>query len=276
MAGPVRGQSDLPRRRHMTFSIDLAGRRALVTGAGQGVGLAISRALAQAGAEVLVNDVRAEAAAETAALIGSDGGKAVALPFDVTDWDQVSAAVGECGGVDILVNNAGNAGAEGFAPLTNFVDTDPADWKRFFAVNLFGVMHCTKAALPSMIGAGRGRIVTIISDAARNGEAKLAPYAAAKAGAAGFSRSIAREVGRYAITVNCISLGNIATPATAPPPPETPEDQERERAFLRPYVIRRRGQPDDVAGLVVYLASPLADWVTGQTYALNGGYTFSA
>ena len=197
------------------------------------------------------------------------------MPFDVTDWDQVSTAIGGCGDVDILVNNAGNAGVEGFTKLVDFVDTDPADWQRFFAVNLFGVMHCTKAALPSMIEAGSGRIITIISDAARNGEAKLSSYAAAKAGAAGFCRSIAREVGRYAITVNCISLGNIATPATAPPPPETPEEHERERAFLRPYVIRRRGQPDDVAGLVTYLASPLAEWITGQTYALNGGYTFS-
>jgi NAD(P)-dependent dehydrogenase (short-subunit alcohol dehydrogenase family) len=260
----------------VTFSIDLEGCRALVTGSGQGVGLAISRALAHAGAEILVNDVRAEAAGEVVAAIRAEGGRAEALPFDVSDWDQVSTAIGNCGAVDILVNNAGNAGVEGFTKLVNFVDTVPADWQRFFAVNLFGVMHCTKAVLPSMIEVGSGRIVTIISDAARNGEAKLSPYAAAKAGAAGFCRSIAREVGRHSITVNCISLGNISTPATAPPPPETPEEHERERTFLRPYVIRRRGRPDDVAGLVAYLASPLAEWITGQTYVLNGGYTFSS
>ena len=259
----------------MTFSIDLEGKRALITGAGQGVGLATAHALAQAGAEILVNDIRPEQAEAAVAELETAGGRAVALPFDVTSWEQVSESVGACGGVDILVNNAGNAGVEGFTGLVSIVDSDPADWQRFFAVNLFGVMHCTKAALPSMIEAGSGRIVTIISDAARNGEAKLSPYAAAKAGAAGFSRSIARDVGRHGITVNCISLGNIATPATAPPPPETPEEHAREKAFLRPYVIRRRGQPDDVAGLVTYLASPLAEWVTGQTYAMNGGYTFS-
>ena len=259
----------------MTFAIDLTGRRALITGAGQGVGLATAHALAQAGAEILVNDIRPEQADTAVAELGAAGGRGVAVPFDVTSWKEVEAAVGSCGTVDILVNNAGNAGAEGFTGIVNFVDSHPADWQRFFAVNLFGVMHCTKAVLPSMIEAGSGRIVTIISDAARTGEAKLSAYAAAKAGAAGFCRSIAREVGRHAITVNCISLGNIATPDTAPPPPETPEQHERERSFLRPYVIRRRGRPEDVAGLVTYLASPLAEWVTGQTYALNGGYTFS-
>ena len=259
----------------MAFTIDLDGRRALVTGAAQGVGLATATALAEAGALVVVNDIRAEQAEAVAAEIRAAGGKADALPFDVTDLGQATAAVAGYGGVDILVNNAGNAGVEGFAGIVDFVDSDPAEWQRYFAVNLFGVMHCTKAVLPSMIASGWGRIITIISDASRSGDAKLAPYAAAKAAAAGFSRSIAREVGRHAITVNCVSLANIATPATAPPPPQTPEEHERERAFLRPYVIRRRGQPDDVAGMVTYLASPLADWITGQTYAVNGGYTFS-
>jgi 3-oxoacyl-[acyl-carrier protein] reductase len=259
----------------MTFTIDLTGCRALVTGAGQGVGLAIAHALSQANAEILVNDIRPELADKAVGSVRTAGGKAEALPFDVTDWHQVSEAVGQCGTVDVLINNAGNAGVDGFTKLVDFVDSDPSDWQRFFAVNLFGVMHCTKAVLPSMIEAGSGRIVTIISDAARTGEAKLSAYAAAKAGAAGFCRSIAREVGRFAITSNCISLGNIATPTTAPPPPETPEEHERERAFLRPYVIRRRGRPEDVAGLVTYLSSPLAEWITGQTYVMNGGYTFS-
>lgn len=259
----------------MPFTIDLDGRRALVTGAGRGIGLAIAHALAGAGATVVVNDIRAEQAEAAARELRAAGGQADVLPFDVADFAAAAGAVEGYGGVDILVNNAGNAGAEGFAAIGDFVDSDPADWQRYFSVNLFGVMHCTKAVLPSMIASGWGRIVTIISDAGRHGDARLAPYAAAKAGAAGFSRSIAREVGRHSITVNCVSLANIATPTTAPPPPETPEEHEREKAFLRPYVIRRRGLPDDVAGLVTYLASPLAGWITGQTYAVNGGYTFS-
>jgi NAD(P)-dependent dehydrogenase (short-subunit alcohol dehydrogenase family) len=258
----------------VAFGIDLTGHRALVTGGGQGVGLAIGRALVQAGAAVVVNDIRAELAEAAAEDLRAAGGQVDVAVFDVTNWDQVREGVAAIGSADILVNNAGNAGTETWS-LVDFVDSDPADWQRYFAVNLFGVMHCTKAALPSMIDAGWGRVVTIVSDAARTGNAKLAPYGAAKAGAAGFCRSIAREVGRHDITVNCVSLGNIATPATAPPPPETPEEQAREKAFLQPYVIRRRGRPDDAASLVTYLASPLAEWITGQTYVLNGGYSFS-
>ena len=126
-----------------------------------------------------------------------------------------------------------------------------------------------------MIDAGWGRVITIVSDAGRYGTAKVGPYAAAKAGAAGLSRSIAREVGRHSITVNCISLSTIETPTTERPPPTTPEEEAARRARLRPYVIRRRGTPDDVAGLVTFLASQHASWITGQTYGVNGGFIFS-
>jgi NAD(P)-dependent dehydrogenase (short-subunit alcohol dehydrogenase family) len=259
----------------MSFTIDLEGRRALVTGAGQGVGLGIARALADAGAAVAVNDIRSQQAEAAVEELRAAGAKADPVPFDVTDWGQVSAAIDGYGGIDILVNNAGNAGAEGFPGIIEFARSDPADWQRYIAVNLLGVMHCTRAVLPAMISANWGRVVTIVSDAARHGDAKVAAYAAAKAGAAGLCRSIAREVGRHAITVNCVSLGTIETPTTARPRPDTPEAEEAERLALRPYVIRRRGTPDDVSGLVTYLVSPLASWITGQTYAVNGGYTFS-
>jgi 3-oxoacyl-[acyl-carrier protein] reductase len=258
----------------MTLAIDLEGRRAVVTGAGQGIGRRIAMTLAEAGGVVAVNDVvPAHAVAVTEEIVAA-GGKASAVPFDVTDFAQVTSALDAYGGVDILVNNAGNAGTAGFGRMCDFVESEPADWASYFAVNLYGVMHCTRAALPSMIHGGWGRVVTIVSDAARYGDAKLAPYAAAKAGAAGFCRSIAREVGRHGITVNCVSLGTIETPATARVS-DTPEAKEAERTLLRSYVIRRRGRPDDVAGMVTYLASPWASWITGQTYALNGGYTFS-
>ena len=253
----------------MSFSIDLEGKRALVTGSGQGVGEAIARTMAQAGAVAVVNDIRAEQAEKVAEEIRAAGGKAEALPFDVTNYEQVSSAIDGFGGVDILVNNAGNAGAEGFTAMVPFAETDPADWPRYFNVNLFGVMHCTRAALPGMIASKWGRVVTIVSDAGRYGDQRLAPYAAAKAGAAGFCRVVAREVGRHNITVNCISLGTMDTPLTAGADPEGMKET------LKAYVIRRRGLPDDVAGLATYLASPLAEWITGQTYPLNGGYTFA-
>jgi NAD(P)-dependent dehydrogenase (short-subunit alcohol dehydrogenase family) len=125
-----------------------------------------------------------------------------------------------------------------------------------------------------MIAKGEGRIVTVVSDAGRFGDAYLAPYAAAKAGAAGFCRSVAREVGRHGITVNCVSLGSVGSPtASAATEPDQPDDAMRRR--LRRYIIRRPGEPAEVAAMVTYLASPLASWITGQTYPVNGGYTLS-
>ena len=259
----------------MALSIDLEGRRALVTGAGQGVGLGIARALAQAGAVVVVNDIRPVQAESAVEELRAAGGKAEALPFDVTDWDDVSQAIDSTDGIDILVNNAGNAGAFAFPGLADFIDTDPKVWQQFVAVNLFGVMNCSRAVVPSMIAAEWGGVITIVSDAGRFGTSKVSPYAAAKAGAAGFCRSLAREVGRYSITVNCVSLSTIETPTTGRPPAATPEEETARRERMKPYVIRRRGTPEDVSGLVAFLASPMASWITGQTYAVNGGFTFS-
>jgi 3-oxoacyl-[acyl-carrier protein] reductase len=250
--------------------VDLGGRRALVTGGGQGVGRAISLYLADAGAEVVVNDIdqaRAEAVAAEVRAIGQ--GDAVA--FDVTDWEGVRSGVERKGPFDILINNAGNAGVDGWEGIKPFAQSEPSEWARFVDVNLYGVMYCTRAALPGMIERGDGRIITVISEAARSGDANLAAYAAAKAGAAGFCRVIAREVGRYGITVNCVALGTII-PADIDPADDGQD--ERSAKMISKYVIRRRGQPRDAAGLVTYLASPDAEWITGQTYPVNGGYSF--
>jgi NAD(P)-dependent dehydrogenase (short-subunit alcohol dehydrogenase family) len=159
----------------VTFTIDLEGKRAIVTGAGQGVGLGIARMLGAAGAVVGVNDIRPDVADTAVKELREAGYTAEPLPFDVTDPVQVASSVDSYGTVDILVNNAGNAGAQAFASLTTIVDSDPADWERYFSVNLFGVMYCTRAALPSMIASGGGRVITIVSDAARYGDARLGP-----------------------------------------------------------------------------------------------------
>lgn len=257
----------------MGIEIDLGGSRALVTGAGQGVGETIAAWFAVAGAEVLVNDFVEERAEAVASAIRDRGGRAVAVPFDVTDYDAVVAALDRHGGVDVLVNNAGNAGTAGWAGLATLVETEPADWDAYLRVNLYGVMYCVRAALPAMIERKSGRVVTIVSDAARTGESHMAAYAAAKAGAAGFCRSVAHEVARHGITVNNIALGTMRTPVSADfwDDPDNPRAKE----LLKQYLVRRPGEPEDAAGLALYLASPMASWITGQTYPVNGGFSFA-
>ncbi len=255
----------------MSLTLDLTGRRALVTGAGQGVGAGIAGLLARAGARVMINDLVADRAEQQAAELRASGGDAVAAPFDVTDFDQVTESIADLDGVDILINNAGNAGGDSWPGMVNFAESDPADWDRFLGVNLYGVMNATRAALPTMIEHGWGRVVTIISDSARIGEPKMAAYAAAKAGAAGLMRAISKEVGRHGITANSISLGTMRTPLTEASWEGL--DEQQAAARLKGYPVRRPGLPDDVAGLVGYLVSPGASWITGQTIPLNGGYS---
>jgi len=258
----------------MGVELDLAGHRALVTGAGQSVGEAIARLLAAAGAEVAVNDVVADRAAAVADDIVRSGGRAVAAPFDVTDYRAVLQTVEGLGGLDILVNNAGNAGTEGFGRSVPLARSEPADWEMFLKVNLYGVMYCVRAALPAMIDKGWGRVITIVSDGGRVGGTGKAAYGAAKAGAAGFCREVAHEVGRHGITVNCISLGTMKTPTTAAFW-ENLDENPTASEMMKRYIIRRPGEPDDVAGLALFLASPRASWITGQTYPVNGGFSFA-
>jgi 3-oxoacyl-[acyl-carrier protein] reductase len=261
----------------MPVTIELNGHRALVTGAGQNVGRGIAHMLAAGGAEVLVNDLVEERTRTVVGEIESAGGRAVAAPFDVTDYGGVKAAIDAVGPVDILVNNAGNAGAPNLAgsfDIDFFVDTSPDTWDRYVRINYYGVLNCVHVALPGMIDGGWGRIVTVISDSARAGDTRTAVYGGAKAAAAGFMRAIAREVGRHNITANCISLATMNnTPPGAPPPSD--EENERMAQVMKQYIVRRRGEPADVAAMVCFLASDLSSWITGQTYPVNGGYTLS-
>lgn len=257
--------------------LDLGGQVALVTGAGQNAGRGIALELARHNAGgVAVNDFVVERAEAVAAEINALGVKAIAVPFDVTDLETVrgafAKAVAEIGPVTILVNNAGMAGPSGsLRPTLNFWEEDPANWNRYVGTNFFGVLNCCHVALSGMVEAKRGRIVTVVSDSGRIGEPKLAVYAGAKAGANGFAKSLAKEVGRYGITSNCISLSSLM--------PDMPEEQLAEvlasdhaKAQLSRYAIRRYGKSDDVAALATFLCSDAASWITGQTYPLNGGY----
>ncbi len=261
----------------MNDLLDLQGRTALITGAGRGVGAEIARFFAAHNAgSVIVNDYHFERAEAVAAQIEHLGGKAFPMQCDVSDYASVAAAVAAAeeavGGVDILVNNAGNAGP--FASIADrqvFWETMPEDWQPWLGTSLFGVLNCTRAVVGSMVDRGYGRIVTIISDAGRVGDGSLAIYATAKAGVAGFCRSLARATGRYGITANCVSLAAMNTDATA----DMISDDETLRKLLRPYAIRRLGEPSDAAAAVLFLASDAASWITGQTYPVNGGFSFA-
>lgn len=254
--------------------MNLQGRRVLVTGAGQGVGHGLAVAFGRAGADVLVNDLRTERSAQVVDEIRAAGGSALALPFDVTDHDAVRAAVAGVGSVDILVNNAGNAGADGFGSRARFAETEPADWEPFIRVNFYGVLHCTRAVLPAMVANTWGRIVTIVSDAGRTGDPGGAVYGATKAAAAGLTRSVALENGRFNVTANNISLGTMRTPMTEALWSEH-ADSPQAKAILQSYAIRRPGLPDDVTQLALLLASEHGSWITGQTICVNGGYSMT-
>jgi len=244
---------------------ELTGKVALVTGAGQNVGAGIARVLAAQGATVVVNDIRVERASETVAAIRAAGGTATSVGFDVTDYDDVVAGIGravdEVGPIDILVNNAGNGGAEGMKP-TKFRDSDPASWRGPIDVNLYGVMNCSRAVINPMVETGWGRIVTIASGAGVVGlNIGVSPYGGGKGGAIGFMRHLAVENARAGVTANTLAIGLM--PVTG--------DRSVTEALAKQIPVGRTGLPEDIGYACAYLASPEAEWVTGQTIHVNGG-----
>lgn len=258
--------------------LDLDGRVALVTGAGQGVGRQIALHLGSYNAGgVIVNDFYRERAEAVAAEVSELGVAAMAAQADVGDFKSVQAMVEagtkKFGRIDILVNNAGNFGPDPAAVsfAKPFAQTEPADWVPWLNVNMYGVLNCTRCVLPAMQQNHQGSIVTIISDAGRYGDAGSEVYAFAKAGAAGFMRSVARGMARHGIRANSVAIATTRTPTLEP----ILKDEERTKKMLRLYPLHRVGDPTDVANMVLFLASNASSWVTGQTYPVNGGFTFS-
>jgi len=239
---------------------DLTDRTALVTGAGQNVGAGIARALAARGATVAVNDLHGDRARAVADEITAAGGRAVPVPFDVTDFGSVTDAVAGLGRVDILVNNAGNAGEQAMV-VQPFREMVPDAWEGPIRVNLYGVLHCCRAVIEGMCERGWGRIITISSGAGTRGVAiGVAPYSAGKGGGISFTRTLALEVARDGVTANTVALGLMGLP-----------DPTVTEHLARAIPVGRTGTPEDAAAVCVWLASEEASWVTGQTIEINGG-----
>ncbi|RJQ75226.1 MAG: SDR family oxidoreductase [Desulfobacteraceae bacterium] len=267
------------------MDLELAGKVAFITGAGQGVGKGIAQVFAAEGALVAVNDLFAERADSVVRAITEAGGKAMNAAADITDLDQVKSAVARVvdnfGPVDILVNNAGvpHEVRSGAVKRTVFSGSDPMVWKKQIDLNLYGCLNCVHSVLDSMIQRNNGKIISIISEAGRTGEANLAVYSGAKAGILGFTKAIARENGRYAINANCIAIGATAHEGTKPilDPDATPETNEILNKMLKVYPIgkglKRIGRPYDAAYAVAFLASPKSQFITGQCLSVSGGFS---
>ena len=238
---------------------------AIVTGGAQGIGRAIAERLAADGATVVVTDINEAGAKEAADAIGGLG-----VRTDVTSKESVAAMVeqvhGRFGQIDVLVNNAG------WDKVGPFVDSDPDDWDRVIQINLYGVLNTCHAVLPIMAAQGHGTVINLASDAGRVGSSGEAVYAAAKGGVIAFTKTIARELARKQVTANCVCPGPTDTPLLASISEDNPNLRE---SLARAIPLRRIGRPDDLAGVVAFLASADAAYMTGQTLSVSGGLTMS-
>ena len=251
----------------------LRGKTALVTGGGRGIGRAIALGLAQEGAQVAVLDILADNAAAVVREIEATGVKALALPADLTKRAQVDRAIADTlaqfGQIDILVNNAG------WDRMEMFLDSEEETWDKIIAINFKGLLYVCKAALPSMVARGQGKVISIASDAGRVGSTGEAVYAGSKGAIIAFSKTLAREMARHKITVNVVCPGLTETPLLQGIREQSPKTEKVIEAVTRAIPLGRVGQPEDIAGAVVYLASPAADFVTGQTLSVSGGLTMA-
>ncbi|ASV69898.1 SDR family oxidoreductase [Cytobacillus sp. FSL W7-1323] len=240
---------------------------AYITGGGRGMGRAICLAVAN-NYQVVASDININNAKETIELVKEIGGEGFAVHCDVTSLESVERSVKEVqqkyGSIDLLVNNAG------WDKIEPFLQSEPDTWRKVIDINLMGQVHTCKMILPLMIENGKGKVVNIASDSGRVGSSGEGVYSAAKGGVIAFTKTIAREMARYQINVNCI----------APGPADTPLFQEIgsynkgiAAALEKAIPFRKLAQPEDIAGAVAFFASKEADYITGQTLSVNGGLT---
>src|ERR1700690_4190545 len=241
----------------------LDGKTAVITGAASGIGRATAETLAQAGAHVLLGDIAAEAGEQSATAIRAKGFGADFIRLDVTDLDSIEAfkqaAYSMRGHVDIVANVAG------WGKIEPFVKNSPDFWRKVIDLNLFGPIAVTRAFLDDMIERKSGKIVTVSSDAGRVGSLGESVYSGAKGGAIAFTKSLAREMARFNINVNCVCPGPTDTPLLAVVP------EKHREAFVRVTPMGRLAKPAEVADAVLFFSSGRAAFVTGQILSVSGG-----
>ena len=247
----------------MTFQDKIA----VITGAGSGIGRATAQALSRAGATVIVADIDPRGGEATASVLRGEGQQAFFHAVDLTERASVQAfahaVLARHGAVDILVNGAG------WGKTQPFCDGTPELWDKLIALNLVGPMELAKALLPSMMERGRGRIVNVASDAGRVGSMGETVYSSAKGGLIAFTKSLAREVARHNINVNCVCPGPTDTPLMAAVPEKVHD------ALLKAIPFRRLARPEEIADAIVFFASDRASYVTGQVLSVSGGLTMA-
>jgi NAD(P)-dependent dehydrogenase (short-subunit alcohol dehydrogenase family) len=244
----------------------LDGRVALVTGAGGGLGEGICLALSAAGAAVACIDLTDEKASARAEQVNAAGGTALAVAADVSSKESIARmterVAAELGRIDILVNNAA------IYPRREWTEITEDEWDQVLAINLRGYFHCARAAIPQLKAGGHGRVVNLASITAFIGMTHLLDYVSSKGGVIAFTRALGRELGPDGVTVNAIAPGAFPTDAEK----IHPNPEEYNAWILEQQSLKRRGTPDDMGSLVVFLASDASSFITGQTICIDGGW----